>query len=347
METKIEEWKIEKLYSSLPKILEQPKYQRGAVWTLLKKQMLIDSILRGIDVPKIYLRRMNNSAFQYEVADGQQRIIAIREFINKKFTLSSKVVNGLDLSKIGHFTVSEKDINTVNAKLKQAFLRYKLTVAIVENSTNYEIRTLFGRLQMGDSLNPAEKRNALISKLGLEIDNIVLNHDFFTHCKISEERFKRQDYLTHVIALLYYDNKHDLKAPLFTKLYLDSAVPNSIIADVIKILNWVYEIDRVAKKKITNKWSFVDIFRLLYELKENIKSIDYKEFAKVFYDFEQKRIEYSNRSEELISGKKPSQAEKTLYDYILAFKANGGHPQNLNKRLNTFKFVFEDAIVII
>ncbi len=32
-----------------------PDYQRPAVWTKAQKQLLIDSILRDFDVPKIYL----------------------------------------------------------------------------------------------------------------------------------------------------------------------------------------------------------------------------------------------------------------------------------------------------
>ena len=41
------------------KIDPKPAYQRGAVWSLEKKQLLIDSLLRGYDIPKFYLRMLN------------------------------------------------------------------------------------------------------------------------------------------------------------------------------------------------------------------------------------------------------------------------------------------------
>jgi len=105
MKTHVEIWTIKELYDSLNTILEQPKYQRGSVWKPIKKQLLIDSILRGIDIPKIYLRKVAHGLYKYEVADGQQRITALKDFINKKFTLSNKIINGLNLSKIGKYCI--------------------------------------------------------------------------------------------------------------------------------------------------------------------------------------------------------------------------------------------------
>lgn len=346
MKTKIELWKVEDLASELNNIQEQPKYQRGAVWKLTKKQMLIDSMLRGVDVPKIYLRKLDRGLFKYEVADGQQRLIAIRDFINKKLKLSDKTVNGLDLSRIGHYTVGNKNIDEINTDLKKAFLKYELTVAVVDDSSNSEIRVLFSRLQMGDTLNPAEKRNAIISQLGTEVDNIALNHDFFKNCKIGQERYKRQDYITHIFALIYYKNKYDLKAPLFHKMYFDlyRDVPQNIINDIVRILDWMCEIDGVSKRRIVNKWSFVDIFYILYVNKGKISRVDHKEFAIRFTEFERIRLLKSNQPENLITGRSPSQQEQELYAYITAFKANGGNPQNITKRLNAFQSVFGTAL---
>jgi len=346
MITSIREWTIEELRIKLPTILEQPRYQRGQVWSPLKRQMLIDSMFRGIDIPKIYLRKVKQGLFEFEVADGQQRIHAIKEFLNEKFALSSKIVNGLNLAKIGNYQVGDKKLNDLNEKLKTKFLNYKLTIAVVEDSSSAEIRTLFGRLQMGDPLNPAEKRNALISKLGSEIDNIVLNHDFFTNCKIAPERFKRQDYLSHILAFIFFNNRYDLKAPLFQKMYMDESIQldDDLRLKIVEVLSFMHEIDQPATKRIINKWSFVDIFCLIYEWYDQIESIDSTKFAYSFKNFEARRIMHSAEPEVLITGKKRIQKDQYLYDYIMAFKANGGHPSNLNKRLEAFKDTFKNSI---
>ena len=46
-----------------------PEYQRGSVWTRNRKALLIDSVLRGYDLPKLYLRESPGQADAYEVVD--------------------------------------------------------------------------------------------------------------------------------------------------------------------------------------------------------------------------------------------------------------------------------------
>ena len=62
---------------------QQPTYQGyGGVWRLEQEQLLIDSVLRKIDIPKIYLREIKQNPYKYEVVDGQQRIRALLRFMN-------------------------------------------------------------------------------------------------------------------------------------------------------------------------------------------------------------------------------------------------------------------------
>jgi hypothetical protein len=345
METKITEWSIHHLHKIAPTILSQPNYQRGKVWKPIKNQLLIDSILRGIDLPKIYLRKIKHGIYQYEVADGQQRINAINLFMSDNLKLASQKYKGLDLSKIGQFHVADKKKSEINEKLIEKFEAHKLTIAIVEDASNSEIRTLFGRLQMGDPLNPAEIRNAIISNLGDHIDLLVKEHDFFTNSKIRPERFKKQDFLVHCFALLHYGNKFDLKASLFQRLYYDLSIetPEKYIDIAFKTLTFMYNIDVAGRKRIINKWSFVDIFHLISSKISKIDTIDNKAFSKIFNEFEKLRVN-TKKPERLIQGKSPSREAKDLYKYIMAFKANGGNPKNIADRHSTFDHLFSSAI---
>ena len=46
------------LYSDRKHIKIDPEYQRmGDIWTIEKRQLLIDSILNGFDIPKIYFHK--------------------------------------------------------------------------------------------------------------------------------------------------------------------------------------------------------------------------------------------------------------------------------------------------
>ncbi len=198
MKVKVQIWTINQLSGAIDEINEQPEYQRGEVWRDKKKALLIDSILRGIDIPKIFLRKLTNMPYDYEVADGQQRITAIIKFKNNEIPLRNDIVNGLNLNEIDGEKVGNKYYRDLSPTLRKRFDSYELTIAIIDITDHKEVRTLFGRLQLGETLNPAEKRNAIISSVGNCIDSITLNHKFFENCRISKARFKHQDYLAHV-----------------------------------------------------------------------------------------------------------------------------------------------------
>lgn len=75
------------------------KYQRGFVWKVEEKQLLIESIYNNIEIGKIIVRKrsweyvesrikkgkLENTAFK-DIVDGKQRLNAILEFIQNKYT---------------------------------------------------------------------------------------------------------------------------------------------------------------------------------------------------------------------------------------------------------------------
>ena len=67
---------------------EIPDWQREEVWSLTKKQLLIDTILRGWKLPKFYFLRVSSEPDEYEVVDGQQRLLSIFEFLDNQLSLS-------------------------------------------------------------------------------------------------------------------------------------------------------------------------------------------------------------------------------------------------------------------
>ena len=68
----------------------QPEFQRGEVWSKLKKQRLIDSILRDWHVPPIHVIE-NPKTRKHEVLDGQQRLAAIRDFVSDRFAVDGRI----------------------------------------------------------------------------------------------------------------------------------------------------------------------------------------------------------------------------------------------------------------
>ena len=58
--------------------------QRGYVWDLKRKSLLIDSMINSYPIPPFYAAKNENG---YDMLDGKQRASAIHEFISGKFAL--------------------------------------------------------------------------------------------------------------------------------------------------------------------------------------------------------------------------------------------------------------------
>jgi hypothetical protein len=350
MKIKVETWSIQKLYKLKDKINPKPQYQRTSVWQPHKKKLLIDSILRGYDLPKFYLRETPSDViYDYEVTDGQQRMRAICEFIENEYKLNE--------SKIGSLATKALDFENLKKNHKveyDAFIKFELGFAVIQEATQEEIRTLFARLQMGERLNPVELRHALASNIGNAICSIVENHKFFDkNCKISSHRYKHQDYLDNAITLSYYDANKNIKAVDMKTLYVEfsnSTLPEMqpLLLKVNKVLDMIFDINRIRKGIFKNKWAFVDVFYLIFKNFERLDSLNPDSFANNFLAFESKRKQFNRNPEILIDDKTSLQYDKDLYDYIIAFKTSGADKQNAKIRYRVIynKFFNEDNFVL-
>src|SRR6267143_6705261 len=56
-------------------------YQREKIWSRNNQEELLDSIIKNIDIPKIYLARVTDDEnFEYECIDGKQRMTTLLSF---------------------------------------------------------------------------------------------------------------------------------------------------------------------------------------------------------------------------------------------------------------------------
>jgi hypothetical protein len=134
-------------------LILNPEFQRGAVWTPAARTYLIDTILRELPIPKIYIRTKVDIETQSsirEVVDGQQRLRAIIDFAKDKFALSKRADEFQ-----GHKYSSLED------ELQEKFLSYPLSVGQLLNATDDDVLEVFARLNSYSvSLNAPEKRHA-------------------------------------------------------------------------------------------------------------------------------------------------------------------------------------------
>jgi len=116
---------------------EIPEWQRDEVWPEERKQLLIDSVLRGWKLPKFYFAKTAESPEEYEVVDGQQCLSAIVEFYEGKLPLPSQAKD-----EYGGTTYQALRDDVVDA-----FDDYEIEFDLITDASEKDLREFFQRLQ--------------------------------------------------------------------------------------------------------------------------------------------------------------------------------------------------------
>jgi hypothetical protein len=266
----------------MKKINLQPAYQRGAVWSKSQKQLLIDSILRDLDIPKIYLREIDDPNFEEEAIDGQQRLTAIYGFFNDEFPLDkdSDDINGRE--------IKGRRFSMLDEEIKDRFESYELTVVILRNATEEEVEEMFLRLQNGTTLNAAEKRNAMPGNMK-EFVRELAGHRFFQSCGFKNHRFAYDLVASQMIRVALAGEPCGVKNADLVKMYErgESFDPQGKEAKSIrKTLDLLFEAFPDKTPELT-KLTSLSLFIIFSYLRENfnIKNRP-RELARWFINFE-------------------------------------------------------------
>lgn len=130
-----------------------PKFQRRRVWKPAARSFFVDSLLRGMPVPPIYLREKQSPQRDRvirEVVDGQQRIAAVLDFMEDKFRLA-KTLKG---------TWAGKTYTALPTEEQDRVNTYAFSVEVFHGIADLEVLQIFSRLNTYSvSLNKQELRN--------------------------------------------------------------------------------------------------------------------------------------------------------------------------------------------
>lgn len=131
-----------------------PRFQRRPVWTDKAKSYLIDTILRGKPIPKIFIRQQINVSTKTsvrEVVDGQQRLRTILSFIKDGFVVSKR-------QNPAH---GGRLFSQLPEEVQAQILAYEVSVDLLINLPDSEVLDIFSRLNSyAVVLNEQEKINA-------------------------------------------------------------------------------------------------------------------------------------------------------------------------------------------
>jgi hypothetical protein len=200
------------------KIDMDPPYQRrGRLWSETDKGYLVDSILNGFDIPKIYMAdftgrdsTLNKKRLPYAIIDGKQRFEAIFDFFDGTVQLNADFVYlrdpSLQLGGLGY-----KDLQANYPEIAEEFETYNLFVMSVEAQREWPINELFVRLNRSKALTGAEIRNAM-SGPAPEVFRKLAKHELFeTNVSFAVKRGQDLNAAAKVLMFEYHDKFAETK----------------------------------------------------------------------------------------------------------------------------------------
>ena len=115
-----------------------PEFQRGDIWELSAQSYFIDTLLRGLPIPSIYIRRVTDRETKTnyrEVVDGQQRLTTIVKFIDGKLTLDKRSKE-----------FAGKTYDTLDDGDQERFLNYQVGVEQLFEAGDDTVLDIFHRI---------------------------------------------------------------------------------------------------------------------------------------------------------------------------------------------------------
>jgi len=294
MQRKREPYPISTLCELKENIDTSPDYQRPLVWPVSNKQLLIDTVLRNLDIPKFYWKQVDEEHF--EVIDGQQRIRTIWEFHNNQFKLAK------DADPVDGEDIKDKFYKELSIKMKKKFTMYLIDVVIVYDSHDDEaIREMFLRLQNGVTLKAQEKRNAMVSKMR---DFVIecSKHKFFEEkVGFKDLRFAHQAVAAQMILLELNNGPTDIRNSNLNSMYKINKNFDSNSSEAKKILRTLEYLNNIFEDKTPELKPYyaITFYLLISRLMDKyvVTNME-KDFFKFFLEFENFRRLEEEKEEE-------------------------------------------------
>lgn len=284
-------------YNRKNKIDMNPPYQRrGHLWSDTDKAYLIDSILNGYDIPKIYLAdftwgdsKLNKKKLPYAIIDGKQRFEAIFGFFDGTVVLNDDFAY-LENPQYKLGGLGYKDIQNRYKDIAETFSNYNLMVMSVIASDEEQINELFIRLNRSKPLTGAEVRNAMTGPAP-KLFRQIANHEFFTtNIKFDVKRGNDLNLAAKILLFEYYKDFQDT-----TKKNLDKFVEDTEEGPKYKLeLSGRYVLDTLTdmsniflpKDKLLTSAGIIPVY---YWLVRDIPEKKHSSLRKYLVQFEKQR----------------------------------------------------------
>lgn len=290
-------WPLSTIHGIRARINTNPDFQRPAVWTNSQKQLLVDTILRDYDIPKLYWKKTGEKPDTYDVVDGQQRLRAIWDFFDGKFALPK------DADPIDAFDVAGDKYCDLPDDLRMKFDVYALDVVVLEHGDEDEVREMFLRLQNGTSLKAQEKRNAYPGRMR-DFVRELSQHPFFTKVGFANARFNHDLVAAQMVCLELAGGPSNVKDADLNRMYKDNQDFDTKSPEAKSVLRTLEALNVLFPEKTPEleRFNVVSLYCVIAELMKQYVFEDAKPFLYAwFIAFESERRVQDAKAEDEIN----------------------------------------------
>jgi len=285
MSIKKQPWPLKTTHGIRERIDTNPDYQRPAVWGNAQKQLLIDTILRDYDIPKLYWRKTDSRPDRYDVIDGQQRLRAIWDYFDGKYKLPKNAdpIDGEKVAGLGYSALPDELVMRLDI--------YALDVVIVEDIDEDEVREMFLRLQNGTTLKAQEKRNAYPGNMRDFVKEMA-SHPFFQSVGFANSRYTHDHIAAQLVCLELVGEPVNVKNADLNRVYKNH-VDFDNKSDKAKQVRRILDLMKTVFPQKTpelERYNVISLYCVFSELRSQYVINEIKDqLHDWFVDFEQRR----------------------------------------------------------
>lgn len=258
-----------------------PKYQRNNVWNEKAKSYLIDTIVRGLPIPPIFMRQLvdvNTKTTNREVIDGQQRVRAILEYV---------VNEGFSIKKSHNRSLGGKKYSDLDSDTQEAILEYEILAEVVTEKDDSIIYDMFARLNSNNIvLNKQEIRNSkywgefkvLVYRLSSKYRDFFLSSRLLTDNDCS--RMQDSELINSLLVLLIEGIVKETPTSIeniykkYDKDFPDSELIETQFTSIMSVIEYVYNYFNGASGCFGNKNYFFTLYSAIANQMYGIKNVE-------------------------------------------------------------------------
>ncbi|MFC1621282.1 DUF262 domain-containing protein [Candidatus Omnitrophota bacterium] len=268
-----------------------PKFQRRAVWSDKARSFLMDTVIRGYPISKIFMRHDVDPATKKslrEIVDGQQRIRTILNYLQ----------DGFKISRIHNEKYGGKHYSQLPSDMQRHILQYEISVDALLGAEDVQVLDIFARLNTYTvKLNKQELRNAryfglfkkTVYALGYEYVKFLVNNNVLREKQVA--RMAEAELTSELVILLIdgvqdrtkIDDYYDRYDEIFNKR-------KNVMESFRKTLDTVAEITQnfLSESNFTKIPLFYSLFGVTRELsqKHNLHKKDYPKILSALQDLD-------------------------------------------------------------